>query len=580
MTDLSGRTIGQYRLEAVIGRGSSATVYRAYQQSLGRQVAVKLLQPLLDPTAGARFRREAQAIAQLNHPNILPIYDFGEEDGRLYFVAQLIPGGANLDHQLSGRPMDVGPALALAGYLLDALGYAHGRGVTHRDVKPANILLPAPAWPLLADFGIAHIADETTQLTPPGTLLGTAAYLAPERALSRPADARSDLYSLGVVLYELLTGRLPFEGPTPAIVVRAHVHDRPPSPRGLNPALTPALERALLRALEKDPARRYQSAAEMAAALDAAARQSHNGVQPPAAPPPDPYRTAVLSDPDTLPPTPAPAPQPPLPVRRRRPGAILPLALAALLALGAALWFARGTPAADPRAPGPSQQRGSPVASSAGGPPVAASTAPTAAPPTEAPAPAPTAAPPTEAPAPAPTAPPVAPTAAPPAPAAAATATPEAPLVPAPAAGSVILDDDVWAGGYGGVARRRSYGGRSAVWIYGQGAGYDTMRARFALQRQPRGVATLTVEGMDAEGRGKAAIAVSVNGVVIFEGPNPLPDDDQPVESGTWAAASWTFDAALLRPGANEIRIANRSPGRFSLPPFLMLDYASVTLSE
>jgi serine/threonine-protein kinase len=568
MSDLTGKWLGQYRLDAIIGRGSTAIVYLGHQHSLGRQVAVKVLQPFLDRHFTARFQREAQAIAQLTHPNILPIFDYGEQDGRPYFVTQLIPGGAHLGHSLSGRPMDSGPALALAGYILDALGYAHGRGVIHRDIKPANILLPAPAWPLLADFGIARIVDETTRLTPPGQVLGTAAYLAPERALNRPDDARSDLYAVGVVLYELLTGRLPFEAPTPALVLRGHVYDPPPPPRGLNPALAPELEAVLLRALTKDPDRRYQTAAELAAALTAAGRaaQAPRAWAPPA-PPPDPYRTIPLDDlTGAGAPVPAPARQPrPAPARGGLRLNLVWLALGALAALALAallFWPERRTAGL----PGPTQQAQSPIAAADGGPPASPAPAPTT-PPTALPLP---------------TLPPL-PSLVPTATAAPVVAAPAPPTSAPPpqqaaSARTLRLDDEAWTGGFGGAGSPRRYGGRSATWVYGQGTGYDTMRANFVVEGQPAGTATLAVEGMDSEGRARTRIAVRVNGVTIYEGPNPLPDDDLPVETGTWATVAWEFDAALLRPGPNEVSITNQSPGAFSLPPFVMLDYAELRL--
>ena len=272
MKDLTNTPLGQYQLVEAVGRGGMATVYKAYQPALNRFVAVKVLHAHHDPQFAARFRREAQTIAQLQHPNILPIYDYGEEGDLLYFVVQYIEGGATLA-DLLGQPSEPGVALQMIRQVLGALEYAHRFGIVHRDIKPGNILLPTPDWPMLADFGIAKLLHENEQLTMTGFIIGTAAYMSPEQASGQPLDGRTDLYALGIVLYELLTGRLPFQADTPMAMLAKHVYDPPPPPRSLNPALSPALEAVVLRAIAKEATDRYQTAAEMAAALESALMQ-------------------------------------------------------------------------------------------------------------------------------------------------------------------------------------------------------------------------------------------------------------------------------------------------------------------
>lgn len=267
MRNLSNTSLGQYTLIEVIGRGRLSTVYKAYQPSLRRFVAIKVLQNL-DLLGAARFEREAQVVAQLHHPNILPIFDYGQQDELRYFVSQYIDGSVTLSDWLVTERMEPIAALGLIRHLLAGLAYAHAHGIIHRDIKPSNILLPAPEWPLLADFGIAKLLDDRRQLTPPGQTVGTVAYMAPELARGLPVDVRADLYSVGVVLYELLTGRAPFDAITPSAVLHMHIHAVPPSPRSLNQELSVEVERVLLRALAKDPADRYQSADEMADDLE------------------------------------------------------------------------------------------------------------------------------------------------------------------------------------------------------------------------------------------------------------------------------------------------------------------------
>jgi serine/threonine protein kinase len=270
MTELNNTNLGPYQITELIRHGGMASVHKAYQPSLDRFVAVKVLFHSGDPQFAVRFKREARAVAQLQHPNIVQIYDYGEQESLLYLAMQYIENGRSLS-DVMGQPMPPVRALQLIVRLLDALAYAHERGIIHRDIKPANILMPAPTWPMLADFGIARLGGDNnhnTHLTLPGTAIGTPAYMAPEQAAGDPVDARSDLYALGVVLYELVTGRVPFNAPTPIAVLLKHVNEPPPAPRSLNPNLPVPVETVVLRALAKEPLQRYQSAAEMSAVLE------------------------------------------------------------------------------------------------------------------------------------------------------------------------------------------------------------------------------------------------------------------------------------------------------------------------
>jgi serine/threonine-protein kinase len=269
MDSLIGQTLGQYQIVELLGKGGMATVYRALQPSLGRSVAVKVLPPVLagDETFVARFRREAMVVAGLAHPNILPVYDFGAFNGYLAIVMMYVLGGT-LRTRL-GEPMPVTTAVRIVGQVADALSYAHERGIIHRDVKPTNILMARPDWALLADFGIAHLADHRT-LTLTGGKFGTPQYMSPEQAAGDPVDARSDLYSLGIVLYEMLSGRVPFTAPTTLATLQQHLTTPPPPISVFRRDLPPGLIEVLNRALAKSPAARFSSAAEFHEALAAA----------------------------------------------------------------------------------------------------------------------------------------------------------------------------------------------------------------------------------------------------------------------------------------------------------------------
>ena len=263
--------IGPYMLLERIGRGGMATVYRAYQPSLDRYVAIKVLPEYFaeEPTHRERFQREAQSVARLRHPNIVEVFDFGTADGVAFIVMELVEGGTLTDRL--GRPMELRSALGLLQPLGSAVDYAHSQGVLHRDIKPSNILLRNDGTPVLADFGLARLAGAMRKLTAAGMVMGTPEYMSPEQASDQGLRPASDLYSLAVVAYEMLTGRVPFEGNTPAAVLVSHVTRPMPPARELRGELSAHVEAVLRRGLAKDPDERYPDAAGFVAALRPAA---------------------------------------------------------------------------------------------------------------------------------------------------------------------------------------------------------------------------------------------------------------------------------------------------------------------
>jgi serine/threonine-protein kinase len=270
MTDMTGRTIGNYQVIEKLGEGGMGTVYRAVDTMVQREVALKSLKPEIaaQPTVLERFRSEAVILARLNHPAIAQLYTFFKDGDQLYMVMEYVPG-ETLEHVIrAGGAMPWPRALALVRQVLDGLGHAHELGILHRDLKPANIMLTPSGKPKLMDFGIAQ-ALGGPRLTREGRLIGTLEYVAPERVQGKPADVRSDLYSVGVLLYEMLTGRLPFESDSDYELMQAQVQKQAPALGELGIAVPPAVEQALAKALEKDPERRYSDAAEFAAALGA-----------------------------------------------------------------------------------------------------------------------------------------------------------------------------------------------------------------------------------------------------------------------------------------------------------------------
>lgn len=272
--NLIGQMLGEYRIVEEIGRGGMATVYRAYQPTLERYVALKVLPVYFqqDVEFLRRFHHEAKAAARLNHPNIVRIYGVGESRGLNYMVMEYADGGSLRDRLVAGKPLESAEAVHIISQVAAALDYAHRRGVIHRDIKPSNILLTGDGRVLLSDFGIAKVS-ELSQLTRTGTFLGTAEYTSPEQAESQPVDARSDLYSLGVVLYQMLTGRVPFSGETMQAIMYAHCHKAPPPPTRFNRSLPKSVEAVVWKALSKRKADRFQSGQEMTVALRQAMRE-------------------------------------------------------------------------------------------------------------------------------------------------------------------------------------------------------------------------------------------------------------------------------------------------------------------
>jgi serine/threonine-protein kinase len=262
----------RYRVLKRLGVGGMAEVWCAEDEVLGRRVALKLLggRFATDPEFRERFRREAQSAAALTHPNIVGIFDRSEWEGTPYIAMELVDGQTLKDIVRERGPLPPHIAVGLTEQILGALGYAHRRGIVHRDVKPQNVILDPEGQAKVADFGIAQAGH--SQMTQTGAIVGTVQYLSPEQANGLPVDPRSDLYSAGIVLYELLTGRVPFDGEAPVAIALKHVNELPVPPGQLRPGIPPAVEAVVLRALEKDPARRFQTAEEFIAALERARR--------------------------------------------------------------------------------------------------------------------------------------------------------------------------------------------------------------------------------------------------------------------------------------------------------------------
>ncbi len=271
-TDLSGQVLNQYELLDVLGKGGMAVVYRARQTNINRHVAMKVMSNTLtgDSDFLTRFRHEADLIAKLEHPNILPIYDYGSAGEYFYLVLRLMDGGS-LDTYMNGNPLSLHDVDRFLTQIASALDFAHQHRVVHRDLKPNNVLLDRHGNAYLMDFGIAKVISDST-LTTTNTIMGTPGYMAPEQWKLTPFDHRIDIYSLGIMTYEMLTGSTPFIGQTPLQYMYAHLHEQIPRPSNFVYGLPAEVDKVLMRATAKDPKRRYTKAGDFAAAFSAALR--------------------------------------------------------------------------------------------------------------------------------------------------------------------------------------------------------------------------------------------------------------------------------------------------------------------
>ena len=350
-TEMIGQTISHYKVLSQLGSGGMGVVYEAEDTRLGRHVAIKLLSPeaCCDPVAMERFLREARIVSALTHPHICTLHDIGEVDGQQFMVMELLEGDS-LKQRIARGPLAVDDLLDLGVQIADALDAAHHHGVVHRDIKPANLFITRRGLAKVLDFGVAKLAEAeraredlaltaaTSDRTSTGSAIGTIAYMSPEQARGQELDARSDLFSFGVVLYEMATGRQPFAGPTPAVIFEGILTKTPPPPSQLNANVPPEFDRIVSKALEKDRETRYQSAAEIRADLKRLKRETETGRT--AAAPAAPHAPAVTNAPRT-------PGLPSLPGAPRRARALLigaPIVTIAIVA-AALLWQSQQTPA-------------------------------------------------------------------------------------------------------------------------------------------------------------------------------------------------------------------------------------------
>ena len=308
--DLTGTTLGHCVIEQMLGQGGMARVYKGRQENLDRAVAIKVLPPYYaaDPAFVERFKLEARAMARLSHPNIVTVHDAGEDQGRLYIIMEYI-GGGTLKQRMA-RSMPLSEITRIIREVASALTYAASMGIIHRDVKPVNVLMDTSGRAVLSDFGIAKVLATSAALTQSGAGVGTPEYMSPEQCRGGSVDARSDIYALGIMLYEMLTGHTPFEADNYTALAHSHIYEPVPPPSQRNPRISPAVQAVVMKALEKDPAQRFQTATDMAITLEqAVAAQAPVGPMTGRHPVPGARVTAQ--------PLPQPVPQP-----QRQPGSL------------------------------------------------------------------------------------------------------------------------------------------------------------------------------------------------------------------------------------------------------------------
>lgn len=313
MEDLTGKQFGPYQIVAPLGEGGMAAVYKAYQPSMERYVAIKVLPRQMAESAEfiARFKREAHLLAQLQHPHILSVFDYGQTDGYTYIVMPFIQSGT-LSDVMKTRRLSLPEIRRIIVQVGDALGYAHARGMIHRDVKPSNVLIDERGNCLLTDFGLARMTDASAKLTSSGAIMGTPAYMSPEQGAGQTLDGRSDIYSLGIIFYEMVTGQVPYQAETPIAIVFKHIQDPLPPARKLVADLPEEVELVLLKSLAKTPADRYQDAEDFVQAVQLAIPATPS-TRPMPLPPVTANQTVITAPPprpSTPPAVPVPVSQP------------------------------------------------------------------------------------------------------------------------------------------------------------------------------------------------------------------------------------------------------------------------------
>lgn len=596
---------GRYELESPIGEGSFSRTFLAHDNVLDRKVAIKVLRREHASNAEftARFDREAQAAARVSHPNVVAVYDFGKEQGVPFIVMQYVDG-TNLRQYLRDEgPLTIEEVVSFTRQVLDGLAAIHDEGIIHRDVKPQNVLIDRRMVAKLTDFGVAFLAQQDATLTQTGATIGTAAYMAPEQATGQRVGPQSDLYAVGVMLYEMLTGRLPFRGDNPVQVLYRHVSEQPVRPRELNQMIPLELEAVVLRALSKMPADRYASARQMREALVRPARTI--------IPPPQPTATMRTDFEGSRTPQPNPAiaeaasqatrPQRRVQGRRRSTRRnrawLIPVIFLTLVLAGTGVALALReisggdgnnsvTGAAVPTPTEPEVPGGAPDGTADDSGQVVPPPEPTATeepPPTEEPTPTPTPEPsptpeptatpePTETPEPEPTATPEE-----------ETSTPE-PDGSGPPLQPVSEIPAEWQQGQGmtfgrdefvgGGAYRREDGvlyDRPAAHLYARSTDYSATTVTFEATERPTDYIGLIVVGMDDERPEAVPIRIRLNDKVIWEGPSPFGNEQ-------WTAAAWQINAlGWLHEGQNSLTIEMLVPeGPFGLPPWILLTEAAI----
>lgn len=600
---------GRYELGRAIGEGNFSVTYRATDTVLGREVAIKVLreQYLAHGGFASRFENEARAAASISHPNVIQVFDYGREDRTAYIVMQYVHGSSLKEYIRAEGPLSVDETTGFTRQILDGLAAIHAAGIIHRDVKPQNVLIGENRQLKLTDFGIARLKTGASGLTESGTAIGTAAYMAPEQAVGGTVTPATDLYSVGVMMYEMLTGRLPFPGDNPVQIMYRHVNETPPSPRSLNRDIPVAIESVVMAALSKEPEDRYPDALTMREAL----------LNPSAAPLAFPREMAADPNERTaVTPTVGAAPPrvPPPPRRdvyaggggrgRDRWSTLLPiLVFGALALLIAGIVAASQLDGDDGEEDAPIAVVDEPTATTEPTATLTPTIEPTATPePTNTPLPptatltptpeppTPTPEPPTPTPAPpTPTPEPPTPTPEPPTP----TPEPEPPDVPSVAFNTPFpiasLPTDVSqgpsatidAGGFEGAYRRddgQLYG-LPAAHLYGQGSGARVATATFTVNEAPSEYVLIQLTGIDDEVTAKVPIRLSLNGNVVWEGPSPFQNGGTDFDSPQWwTDVGWLVaNPEWLQEGQNTLTVEIIGVnGEIGVPPWVLLTSAVV----